>query len=251
VTEEFKGINTMDYVAIDGIAAKEIDTINCITGDNIHLIKKLNEAFMKAKKVDIIVAFLMESGVKLLEDNLKALVERNIPVRILTGNYLNITQPQALYMLRDIMGDKVDLRFYNVPNKSFHPKAYIFEFDKGGKIYVGSSNISRSALTSGIEWNYRIDKAANLEDFNYYKSVFEDLFYNNSIIVDENEMRRYSQSWVRPKLYVNIEKEEKAEVEEEQNQSVKLIELYEPRGAQIEALYELKNLVKKALTKGW
>jgi HKD family nuclease len=79
VTDEFKGINTLDYAAIDGIAAKEIDTINCITGDNNHLIKKLDEAFVKAKKVGIIVAFLMESGVKLLEENLKALVERNIP----------------------------------------------------------------------------------------------------------------------------------------------------------------------------
>jgi hypothetical protein len=39
VTKEFKGMNTLDYVAIDGIAAKEIDTINCITGDNNHLIK--------------------------------------------------------------------------------------------------------------------------------------------------------------------------------------------------------------------
>jgi HKD family nuclease len=44
---------------------------------------------MKAKKVDIIVAFLMELGVKLLEENLKALAERNIPVRILTQEIIS------------------------------------------------------------------------------------------------------------------------------------------------------------------
>ncbi|MBQ5802304.1 MAG: hypothetical protein IIW27_04655, partial [Clostridia bacterium] len=49
-----------------------------------------------------------------------------VKIRILTGNYLNITQPHALYLLRKELRDKIDLRFYNVPNKSFHPKAYIF-----------------------------------------------------------------------------------------------------------------------------
>ena len=106
MTEEFKGINTLDYIAIDGVAAKEIQNGNCITGDKDHLIHSLREAFKKAKSIDIIVAFLMESGVKLLEEQLKGAVKRNIPVRILTGNYLNITQPQALYKLRDIMGDR-------------------------------------------------------------------------------------------------------------------------------------------------
>ena len=158
MTKDTKQKNTYDYIAVDGIAAKEIESSNCITGDTNHLLPKLKESFKKATSIDIIVAFLMESGVKLLKDELKEVVNKNIPIRILTGNYLNITQPQALYMLKDIMGDKVDLRFYNVPNKSFHPKAYIFEYEKGGDLYVGLSNISRSALTSGIEWNYRLDK---------------------------------------------------------------------------------------------
>jgi HKD family nuclease len=175
---------------------------NCITGDNDHLIYRLREAFKKAKSIDIIVAFLMESGVKLLKDDLKEAMARGVKIRILTVNYLNITQPQALYLLRDILGDEVDIRFYNVPNKSFHPKAYIFHFEETqGEIYVGSSNISNSALTSGIEWNYRLDKKSNLEDFNHFYNTFEDLFLNQSIIVDEDEMKRYLERWVRPRLY--------------------------------------------------
>ncbi len=64
----------------------------------------------------------MESGVKLLVNDIKAAVERGARVRILTGNYLNITQPAALYMLRRELGDAVSVRFYNVPNKSFIQK---------------------------------------------------------------------------------------------------------------------------------
>ena len=66
-----------------------------------------------------------------------------------------------------------------------------------GEIFIGSSNLSRSALTSGIEWNYRIDKKTNSEDFNYFKTMFEDLFLNHSIIVNDEELER---------LFKNMEK---------------------------------------------
>lgn len=242
--------NNYDYISLDisldSITAKEIETPNCITGDTNYLLPKLKESFKKAVSIDIIVAFLMESGVKLLKEELKEIVNKNIPIRILTGNYLNITQPQALYMLKDIMGDKVDLRFYNIPNKSFHPKAYIFEYEKDGDLYVGSSNISRSALTSGIEWNYRLNKDKNIDDFNSFKSTFEDLFLNHSTIIDEEEMRKYSESWVRPKVYKHIDNNENVSLNKDNN----LIELYEPRGAQIEALYELKKRREEGYDKG-
>ena len=100
--------------------------------------------------------------------------------------------------------DKVDLRFYNDTKRSFHAKAYIFEKDNEGEIFIGSSNLSRSAWTSGIEWNYRIDQKTNFEDFNYFKNMFEDLFLNHSIIVNDEELERYSKTWKRPKIYSNI-----------------------------------------------
>jgi superfamily II DNA or RNA helicase/HKD family nuclease len=248
---DLKNKNTYDYTAIDGITVKEIDNGSCTTGDTNHLLPKLKESFKKAASIDIIVAFLMESGVKLLKDELAEVVNKNIPIRILTGNYLNITQPQALYMLKDIMGDKVDLRFYNIPNRSFHPKAYIFEYENGGDLYVGSSNISKSALTSGIEWNYRLDKEKNSEDFASFKNTFNDLFLNYSIIIDEDEMRRYSESWVRPKVYKHIDNEESHDNSGDNSEKENtVIELYEPRGAQVEALYELKKKREEGYDKG-
>lgn len=246
MTKKLELENTYDYISVDSITAKEIENPNCITGDTNYLLPRLKESFKKAVSIDIIVAFLMESGVKLLKEELKEVVNKSIPIRILTGNYLNITQPQALYMLKDIMGDKVDLRFYNIPNRSFHPKAYIFEYENGGDLYVGSSNISRSALTSGIEWNYRLNKDKNIDDFNSFKSTFEDLFLNHSTIIDEEEMRKYSESWVRPKIYKHIDNNENVSLNKDNN----LIELYEPRGAQIEALYELKKRREEGYDKG-
>ncbi len=225
-----------DQIYIEStIVEKEIETdINCITGDQNHFLIPLKEAFQKAKKVDIIVAFLMESGVKLLKQELGELVKKNIPIRILTGNYLNITQPQALYLLKDILGDKVDLRFYNVPNKSFHPKAYFFQYEGNADLFIGSSNVSCSALTSGIEWNYRLNREKNKEAYENFHKTFEDLFLNQSIIVDEAEMKRYSEVWKKPKVYYDIEK-----IEEEEKD--KVLVFPQPKEAQIEALYNLKK----------
>ena len=184
----------------------------------------------------------MESGVKLIQKDLEEIKDKNIPIRILTGNYLNITQPSALYLLKDILGDKVDLRFYNDTKRSFHAKAYIFEKDNEGEIFIGSSNLSRSAWTSGIEWNYRIDQKTNFEDFNYFKNMFEDLFLNHSIIVNDEELERYSKTWKRPKIYSNINnKREDINYVYEENRNSNITSMFEPRGAQIEALYELKK----------
>lgn len=214
--------------------------LNCVTGHNDHLYKRIQQSLYTATSIDIIVSFLMESGVKLLQKDLEAIKDKNIPIRILTGNYLNITQPSALYLLKDILGDKVDLRFYKDTNRSFHAKAYIFENNEDGEIFIGSSNLSRSALTSGIEWNYRIDKKTSKDDYNYFKDMFEDLFLNESIIVNDEELERYSKTWKRPKVFSQIE-EKKEKINYSYDEDSNITSLYEPRGAQIEALYELKK----------
>nr|WP_236884457.1 DEAD/DEAH box helicase family protein [Clostridium baratii] len=229
-------------IAISDINSKDIvRNRNCILGgDGDFLVNKLREAFKKAKKVDIIVAFLMESGVKLLKKDIEEAVKNNCQIRILTGNYLGITQPQALYLMKEILGDNANMAFYKEKNRSFHPKAYIFHYEGGdGEIFVGSSNISNSALTKGIEWNYRLEKSQNEDDFNYFSKSFEELFLNESIMLNDEELRRYSKNYKKPKIH-NIYSDEEE----------KVIDIFSPRGAQIEALYELNKLRKDGYEKG-
>ena len=81
----------------------------------------------------MIVSFLMESGVRMILDDLEQALNRGVKIRILTGNYLGITQPGALCLIKDRLGDRVDLRFYNEKGRSFHPKAYIFRRKEFGE----------------------------------------------------------------------------------------------------------------------
>jgi HKD family nuclease len=59
----------------------------------------------------------------------------------------------------------------------FHPKAYVFERKNGtGVAFVGSSNLSESALLTGIEWNYRVVAKTETAAFREIRSAFDSLF---------------------------------------------------------------------------
>lgn len=203
----------------------------------MYLYYQLADSIKKADSVDIIVSFLMESGVKMLLGELDDALKRGAKIRILTGNYLGITQPSALYLIKNKLGEQVDLRFYNEKNRSFHPKSYMFHYKDYSELYIGSSNISRSALTSGIEWNYRFSNKTDPINYEKFYNTFVDLFENHSIVIDDEELKKYSKNWHRPAVSKDLDRYDLQDDKETSNQ----IPLFEPRGAQIEALCALEN----------
>lgn len=227
----------------------EIESTNVMTGDrdrSRYLYYQLKMSMAKAKQIDIIVSFLMESGVRMLLNDMKRALDRGVKIRILTGNYLGITQPSALYLIKSELGDRVDLRLYNETSRSFHPKSYIFHYESSNEIYIGSSNISKSALTSGIEWNYRFSDTLDKKNYELFYATFEDLFLNHSIIIDDEELKRYSKAWKKPAVSRDLTKYDAAEDSGDENVRM----LYRPRGAQIEALYALQESRMEGATKG-
>lgn len=235
-----------EKIEVDGL---EIEYTDVMTGDkdkSRFLYYQLKMSMLKANKIDIIVSFLMESGVRMLLKDLKAALDRGVQVRILTGNYLGITQPSALCLIKKELGNRVDLRFYNDKERSFHPKSYIFHYENAGEIYIGSSNISRSALTSGIEWNYRFNSLDDKKNFNLFHATFVDLFENHSIMIDDEELNRYSKNWHKPAVSKDLAKYDSAE----DDADTKVEVLFQPRGAQIEALYALEDSRSEGATKG-
>lgn len=195
---------------------------------------QLKKSIQKAESIDMIVSFLMESGVRLILEDLRSALDRGIKIRLLTGNYLGITQPSALYLIKKEFGDKIDLRFYNEKERSFHPKSYFFHYANGSEIYIGSSNISKSALTTGIEWNYKFTTDEDEDNFKEFYDTFVDLFNNHSIVIDDDELKRYADNWHKPVVLKELERFD-------DDTNVKIMPLFQPRGAQIEALYALEK----------
>lgn len=226
--------------------AEELDDINeieygtdALTGGQdkrMYLYYQLLNSLKRADSVDIVVSFLMESGVRMLLGELDNALKRGAKIRILTGNYLGITQPSALYLIKHKLGEQVDLRFYNEKNRSFHPKSYMFHYKNYSTIYIGSSNISKSALTSGIEWNYRFSSKTDSHNYEKFYNTFLNLFEHHSVVIDDDELKRYSKNWHRPAVSKDLDR-----YDLQDNETTNNIALFEPRGAQIEALCALEN----------
>ena len=214
-----------------------------MTGDtdlDCQLYPVLVQGFQQAQQIEIIVSFLMESGVRMLVNKMKQAIDRGVKIRLLTGNYMGITQPSALAMLKHQCGDQIDLRFYNEKNRSFHPKCTIFHYQDHVEVIIGSSNFSQSALTSGIEWNYRFSSKEDPDSVCQFLTTFEDLFEHHALAVDEKVLKEYSSQWHQPAVMKQIELSE----------STDRSDPMAPRGAQIEALCALENSRKEGAAKG-
>ncbi len=163
-----------------------------VTGGEDHFLPKLIRDINLANKINITVSFIRQSGLRLIHDALMDACNRNVEVQILTGDYLNITEPVALRNLLLFQESGADVRIFETKGvQSFHMKAYIFVFSdkykEKGRAYVGSSNISSSALSHGLEWNLRVAAEENADRFEEISAKFEQIFNHPNSVRLSNE----------------------------------------------------------------
>lgn len=120
-------------------------------------------------RIDIVVSFIKMSGLEMLTGAITDALDRSAEVRVLTTDYLGLTERAALSRLHDLMQDYPALlavRLFHDPDVSFHPKAYLFHSTagQGEAAFVGSSNISGSGLNGGIEWNLLVGSVHQLHE---------------------------------------------------------------------------------------
>jgi len=155
-----------------------------IHGDDDPLLPHLAACFPRARLVCVAVAFVLDQGVDLIRPFLVDLLASGGELRLLTGDYFDVTEPRGLERLLDLQdvgqahGSRLHLRVFETKGRrAFHPKAYIFERTGEAVAFVGSSNMSRSALASnGVEWNYRIVRSSDAAGFAAVTRAFEQLF---------------------------------------------------------------------------
>lgn len=153
-----------------------------VSGGADHFLPHLSEAITAATQADLAVAFIKTTGLRLLLPDLASLLDDAEPrrVRVLTSDYLDITDPEALRLLLLLQERGAEVRVYTTRQGSFHLKAYIFaklhrQVLVAGTAFIGSSNISRQALQGGLEWNYRVTYPGDT-GFLEARERFEELF---------------------------------------------------------------------------
>jgi superfamily II DNA or RNA helicase/HKD family nuclease len=182
-----------------------------VAGGSNHFLPHLCAAIAQADEIDFAVAFIKVTGLRLLLPDLLSALNadrtRSRPparFRVVTSDYLDVTDPEALRLLMLLQAHGADVRVFESAGSSFHMKAYLFahfqEDPSGGPrltgtAFIGSSNISRQALKDGLEWNYRIDYPAD-SGYLEARARFEELFTAPQTVpltdrwIDEYEARR-------------------------------------------------------------
>ena len=78
------------------------------------------------------------------------------PLRVITTTYIGATERRALDQLVREFGAEVQIQ-YDAQRTRLHAKAWLLRRNTGfDTAFVGSSNLSKSALLDGVEWNVRL-----------------------------------------------------------------------------------------------
>ncbi len=135
---------------------------------------QLRTELESADRVDLICAFIQWNGVRLLETALERFLGRGGTMRVITSTYLQATQRKALDRLVALSAE-VRVAYESEPAQTrLHAKAWLFHRNSGfHTAYIGSSNLSRSALIDGREWNVRLSQRDAAGILNHFQIAFE------------------------------------------------------------------------------
>lgn len=148
--------------------------------DEPSLDREFDYEIATSDSIDFLISFVKFSGLRKILPALKKAVSRGVKIRLITTTYMGATDIKAIEEFNKLLNTEIYVS-YDTKNTRLHAKAYIFHRHTGfSTAYVGSSNLSMSAITSGLEWNVKITQQELPETFKKIALTFSSYLYDSN-----------------------------------------------------------------------